>query len=77
MHRDDAIELQRIESLAQCGAQSVLAPGGRAKAEDAERRAAPRPCPRLNVMRATARIMFLKRAMFVLDQPVWLASALR
>src|SRR6266481_6398512 len=40
MHRDDAVELLRIESLPQGGAQSVLAPGGRTKAEDAERRTA-------------------------------------
>ena len=39
--------------------------------------AAPRPWPRLMVMRATARIMFLKRAMFAFDQSVWLASAVR
>ena len=39
--------------------------------------AAPRPVPRLIVMRATARIMFRKRAMFVFDQSVGLASAVR
>src|SRR5437879_1354763 len=39
MHRDDAVELLRIKSLLQRGAQSVLTAGG-AKAEDAERRAA-------------------------------------
>ena len=39
--------------------------------------AAPRPWPRLTLMRATARIMFLKRAMFAFDQAVWLASAVR
>src|SRR5258705_560139 len=40
MHRDDAVELLRIESLPQCGAQSVLAFEGGTKAEDAERRTA-------------------------------------
>lgn len=39
--------------------------------------AAPRPTPRLMVMRATARIMFLKRAMLGLDHAVWFASAVR
>ena len=39
--------------------------------------AAPRPCPRLTVMRATARIMFLKRARVVFDQSVGLISAVR
>src|SRR6266404_4829238 len=39
--------------------------------------AAPRPCPRLIVMRATARIMFLKPAMVFFDQSVGLASLAR
>src|SRR6516162_4888243 len=38
---------------------------------------APRPCSRLDVMRATARIMFLKRAMVFLDQSVGFASFAR
>ena len=38
---------------------------------------APRPVPRLMVMRATARIMFLKRPMLAFDHSVWFASALR
>src|SRR6478609_693499 len=40
MHRDDAVEMLRIEFLPQCGPQSVLAAGGGAKAYDAERGAA-------------------------------------
>ena len=39
--------------------------------------AAPRPVPRLIVMRATARIMFWKRAMLAFDHAVWFASAVR
>jgi len=56
MHRDDSVELLRIEFILQRGAQSVLGRGGGTKAYDAERGAA--ACPRLVVMRATARIMF-------------------
>src|SRR5712692_11080773 len=40
MHRDDAVELLRIEFLPQYGAQSVPASSGGTKADDAERRAA-------------------------------------
>ena len=64
-----------IELVPQCGTQFVLAAGVGPQADDAERRAA--ALPRLMVMRATARIMFLKRAMFAFDQSVWLASAVR
>ena len=39
--------------------------------------AAPRPVPWLTVMRATARIMFWKRAMLAFDHAVWFASAVR
>ena len=39
--------------------------------------AAPRPVPWLIVMRATARIMFWKRAMLAFDHAVWFASAVR
>src|SRR2546428_9785190 len=40
MHRDDAVELLRIEFLPKRGAQSLLASGGGTKADDAERRSA-------------------------------------
>ncbi len=39
--------------------------------------AAPRPVPWLTVMRATARIMFWKRAMLAFDHAVWFESAVR
>src|SRR5438046_5703989 len=40
MHRDDALELLRIEFLPKRCTQSLLASGGVTKADDAERRAA-------------------------------------
>ena len=75
MHGDDPVEFCRIELLAQRRAQFVLAAGGgRSRTMPS---AAPRPVPRLIVMRATARIMFWKRAMLAFDHAVWFASAVR